>query len=61
MTDLNNIEQYTSDNNGYSWNDPVKVTGNQQFPAEPILLQSGKLLLTYGNRTEPCGIGGRLS
>lgn len=60
-TDKNNIEQYKSSNNGYSWDTPIDVTEIQQLPAGPILLKSGKILLVYGNRKEPFGVGARLS
>ena len=40
---------------GYSWTGWQRVTQPKQHPADVTLLQSGHLLLTYGNRIEPFG------
>lgn len=60
-TETNTIEQYVSNDNGYTWNVPLTLTENQQLPAGPIALKSGKVILTYGNRKQPYGIGALLS
>jgi hypothetical protein len=39
----------------------VQVTGKQQHPADLVQLANGDLLLTYGNRTAPYRIEGRIS
>jgi len=40
---------------GYSWPGWRRVTQPKQHPADVALLQSGSLLLVYGNRMEPFG------
>lgn len=46
---------------GYSWSEPVQVTGPMQHPADLVLLNDNSVLLTYGNRNPPYRIEGRIS
>ena len=50
-----------SQDGGYTWSDPVGITGSRQHPADLILLANGDVLLTYGNRNPPYRIEGRIS
>lgn len=49
-----------SHDGGYVWTDPVQVTGTNQLPADLCLLANGDVLLSYGNRTSPYRIEGRI-
>lgn len=42
---------------GYRWSPPRKLTKRGQHPADICLLKSGTLLITYGNRLRPYGVG----
>lgn len=55
------LEQSESADGGYNWSKPVPVTSPNQHPADLCLLQNGDLLLVYGNRIKPYGVGGMLS
>ncbi len=46
---------------GHTWSPPVGVTGARQHPADLVQLVNGDLLLTYGNRTAPYRIEGKVS
>ncbi|NSW90035.1 MAG: exo-alpha-sialidase [Firmicutes bacterium] len=46
---------------GYTWSEPKQVTRNSEHPADLTLLQSGKLLLTFGRRVRPMGCGALIS
>ncbi|HHW30556.1 MAG TPA: exo-alpha-sialidase [Clostridiaceae bacterium] len=46
---------------GVTWSEPVKVTRKSEHPADVTLLQSGKLLLTFGRRVKPTGCGALIS
>lgn len=50
-----------SSDGGYTWSAPVAVTGPRQHPADLVQLSNGAILLTYGNRTAPYRIEGRVS
>jgi len=51
-----------SQDGGYTWSEPVQVTGDMQHPADLLVLPGGDVLLTYGNRNQPpCRIEGRIS
>jgi len=56
-----NVWQAESSDNGRTWTRPSAITGASQHPADAILLQSGHLLLCYGNRVEPLGVQAMLS
>jgi len=46
---------------GRTWSTPVQVTRDGEHPADLTLLQSGRLLLTFGRRIRPMGCGLLLS
>jgi hypothetical protein len=50
-----------SQDGGATWSAPVQLTGLRQHPADMVVLHDGSLLLTYGNRTPPYRIEGRIS
>ncbi len=50
-----------SKDNGYSWSGPEQITRKSEHPADLTLLQSGKLLMTYGRRLRPMGCGALVS
>ncbi len=50
-----------SSDDGRHWSSPRKLTKQGQHPADVCLLKSGKLLVTYGNRLRPYGMGCVLS
>ena len=43
------------------WTAPVRITERYQHPADLTLLANGDVLLTYGNRTPPYRVEGRIS
>jgi hypothetical protein len=56
------IEAYASDDDGQTWEDlsrPAPETGGN--PPSLVMLQDGRLVLTYGYREEPYGIRARIS
>lgn len=46
---------------GRTWTDPIQVTRDREHPADLTLLQSGKLLMTFGRRIRPMGCGALIS
>ncbi len=48
--------QTTSRDEGFTWDEPRQVTKQTQIPADLLLLKSGRVLLTFGHRTPPCGV-----
>jgi len=50
-----------STDGGHTWSTPVQVTGPRQHPADLVQLANGDILLTYGNRTAPYRIEGKVS
>jgi len=46
-----------SADDGYHWSVPRKLTKRGQHPGDICLLKSGTLLVTYGNRLRPYGVG----
>jgi len=55
------LEQCESTDNGYTWSVPRPVTLPSQHPADLCLLSDGRLLLAYGNRIKPYGVGAMVS
>jgi hypothetical protein len=60
------VDQAVSTDGGRTWSEPLPVTGGPgrkslQHPADLVRLQSGNLLLVYGNRLEPFGMEAILS
>jgi len=50
-----------SDDDGRTWSEPEKLTRKSEHPADVTMLQSGKLLLTFGRRVRPFGCGALIS
>jgi len=50
-----------STDDGRTWSEPRRLTKPHQHPADVTLLQSGNLLLTYGNRIGDLAVGAVLS
>ena len=50
-----------SANGGATWSEPVQIAPRFHHPADLLPLCNGDLLLTYGNRTPPYRIEGRIS
>ncbi|MEW6358815.1 MAG: sialidase family protein [Planctomycetota bacterium] len=57
----NGLTCFHSDDDGKTWKMGSKVTKPQQHPADLCLLKSGHVLLLYGNRIWPYGVGAILS
>jgi len=53
--------QAESADGGRTWSEPRRLTKQHQHPADVTLLQSGNLLLTYGNRIGDLAVGAVLS
>jgi len=53
--------QVESTDDGRTWSEPRRLTKPHQHPADVTLLQSGNLLLTYGNRIGDLAVGAVLS
>lgn len=50
-----------SEDGGHTWSTSVQVTGPRQHPADLVQLANGDILMTYGNRTAPYRIEGKVS
>ncbi len=55
------LSQSHSDDDGANWSHPVRITEPAEHPGDAIKLSDGRVLLTYGRRTTPCGIFGLVS
>ena len=53
--------QADSCDGGRTWSATRGITGYMEHPADLLLLQSGKILLTYGRRRPPFGVHAMLS
>ncbi len=60
-TDAGSLDQFDSHDAGYTWAGPKPLTEPNQHPGDIMRLASGKLLLVWGNRREPLGVGAMLS
>jgi sialidase-1 len=56
-----NLAILRSSDNGYTWSKPIQVTRDMEHPADLTLLNSGKLLMTFGRRIRPMGCGALIS
>ena len=50
-----------SQDGGLTWSPTTQITQARQHPADLVHLSNGDILLTYGNRTPPYRIEGRIS
>lgn len=50
-----------SEDDGYTWTKPVRITEPAEHPADLTLLSNGYVLLTYGHRHPPFGVQGMIS
>lgn len=55
------VYQSESTDGGIIWSEPKQLTEKGQHPADACLLQSGNILLTYGNRIGELAVGAMLS
>ena len=55
------VELSESIDGGYTWSQPKQITRPNEHPADLCLLENGDILLVYGNRNKPYGVGGMLS
>ena len=53
--------QTDSEDGGYTWTEPRRITPDMEHPGDVIRLRDGRLLLTYGRRVTPYGIQGMIS
>ena len=51
----------TSGDRGYTWSEPKQATTGSRYPADLLMLPSGKVLMVYGRRHPAYGIECRLS
>ncbi|MCD6521085.1 MAG: exo-alpha-sialidase [Anaerolineae bacterium] len=51
----------SSEDGGYSWSSPAPLTRDGEHPADLTVLQSGRVLLSFGRRIRPLGCGALLS
>ena len=59
--DLAATSQSDSEDGGYTWSKPRRLTGSAEHPADVIKLKDGRVLMTYGRRVTPWGILGMIS
>jgi|MDTC01.3.fsa_nt_gb hypothetical protein len=50
-----------STDDAVTWSEPVRLTEAREHPGDVIKLADGRLLLTFGRRTTPCGVFGLVS
>ncbi|MGQ9731228.1 MAG: sialidase family protein [Candidatus Zipacnadales bacterium] len=55
------VNQFDSTDGGKTWHGPKPVTQASQHPPDVQRLSSGRLLLVWGNRREPLGVGSAIS
>lgn len=48
--------QSLSEDGGMGWSEPQRITEGPLLPGDAILLESGRILLTYGRRVPPYGV-----
>ena len=59
--DLAVTSQSDSEDGGYTWSKPRRLTGPAEHPADVIKLKDGRVLMTYSRRVTPWGILGMIS
>lgn len=57
----NGLELYTSSDDGKSWTRGERLSEPNAHPGHFLLLNDGRIVLTYGNRNVPQGIDARIS
>ena len=50
-----------SDDSGKTWSRPLRITEREMHPASLVKLSGGNLLMCYGTRVPPYGVGAALS
>jgi len=60
-TDAGSLDQFDSSEAGYTWAGPKPLTQPGQHPGDIARLASGRLLIVWGNRREPIGVGAMVS
>jgi hypothetical protein len=50
------VWQAVSDDDGHTWSQPRRITRKGEHPADLVRLNSGRILLTYGQRNPPYGV-----
>jgi len=60
-TDHGAVDQYDSFDGGRTWEGPKPMTEANQHPADVVRLASGRLLMVWGNRRPPLGVGSMIS
>ncbi len=55
------VATLASADSGRTWTQPVQVTRCGELPADLTVLQSGKVLMTFGRRIRPMGCGALVS
>ncbi len=56
-----NLWQAESPDLGYTWSEPRQITRPTQHPADLLMLESGRVLLTFGHRSPPYGVRALIS
>ena len=51
-----NVCVTSSPDGGYTWSEPIDVTGAMEIPADLVRLADGRVLMTYGYRNAPFGV-----
>ena len=57
----NGLSGSFSDDSGKTWSPPQRITENGMHPASLVKLSDGNLLMCYGTRVPPYGVGAALS
>jgi hypothetical protein len=57
----NELKLYTSEDDAQTWTYHSVLTGEHELPGHFVRLQDGRILLSYGNRSNPKGVDVRVS
>jgi len=60
-TTRGSVDLFRSGDGGYHWRGPTPITQAGQHPADLCRLRSGRVLMVYGNRRAPLGVGAIVS